>query len=102
VKAVLFNLSLSLSVISTNLAQPCCKKCTSLSFVCPIKENDHRHVLGFGFRSCGILVFGWIWILLFLFKQNWIGIDDILLYFVTFGSVLGLQVIVLIIVSQIH
>jgi len=37
-----------------------------------------------------------------LFKQNWIGIDDILLYFVTFGSVLGLQVIVLIIVSQIH
>ena len=39
----------------------------------------------------------------FLLNQIWIGIGDFLLnFFATFGSVLGLQVTVLIRVSQIH
>jgi len=41
--------------------------------------------------------------LTFLLNQIWIGIDDFLLnFFATFCSVLGLQVTVLIRVSQIH
>ena len=52
-----------------------------------------EHVLEFVLKSCGILVFWWIWILSFLLNQIWIGIDNILLnFFTTFGSVLELQV----------
>jgi len=65
----------------------------------------HEHV--FVFKSCNISIHWWIWMLSFLLKQNWNGIDDFLLNFfatfasvlrpqitVTFGSVLGLQVTV--------
>jgi len=58
-KQFTFYLPLSLSVISKSLAQPCCKKYTSLSFACPIYDIDPRRtcrLLGFGFTSGGILV----------------------------------------------
>jgi len=68
-----------------------------------MKMTRGEHVIGF--KSCDILLYCWIWMLSFLLKQVWIGIDFILLKFfapfrsvlrqhitVTFGSVLGLQV----------
>jgi len=68
-----------------------------------MKTTGDEHVLGFGFESCDIPIYWWIWIVSFLLNLIWIGIDDFLLnFFATFGSVLGLQVTVLITVSQIH
>jgi len=72
-----------------------------LVFCMPNEWNEH--VLVFWCKSCGILVFWWIWMLSFLLNQIWIGIDDILLnFFTTFGSVLGLQVTALIRGSEIR
>jgi len=41
-KPFAFYLSLSVSFISTSIAQPYCMVYTSLSFVCPINENNQR------------------------------------------------------------
>jgi len=41
-KSFAFYLSLSVSFISTRLAQPYCMVFTSLSFACPINENNQR------------------------------------------------------------
>jgi len=67
------------------------------------KMTRDEHVLGFTFKSCQIPIYWWIWMLSVLLNQIWIGIDDFLLnVFTTFGPALGLQVTVLIRVSQIH
>jgi len=59
---------------------------------CLIHENGQRWTV-FGFKSCDISIYWWIWMWSFLLEQIWIGIDDFLLNFIaTFGSVLGLQV----------
>jgi len=66
-----------------------------------IKMTREEHALGF--KSCNIPICRWIWILSFLLNQDWIGIDYFLLnVFANFSSILGLQVTVLIRVSQIH
>jgi len=58
-----------------------------------MKMTRHEHV--FVFKSCDISIHWWIWMLSFLLKQNWIGIDYFLLnFFTTFGSVLWLQITV--------
>jgi len=58
-----------------------------------IKMTRDEHALGF--KSCNISKYWWIWMLLFLLKQIWIGIDNFLLnFFATFDSVLGLQITV--------
>jgi len=45
----------------------------------------------FVFKSCDISIHWWFWMLSYLLKQNWIGIDYFLLnFFATFASVLGL------------
>jgi len=76
-------LSLSLSVISTSLPQPYCKKYTSLCFTCPkMKMTRDEHVLGF--KSCVILLFWWIWMLSFLLNQI-LDYDILLNFFATFG-----------------
>jgi len=60
-----------------------------------IKMTRYDPLLGFGFTSCDISIYWWIWVLSFLLKQICIGIYDILLnFFVTFASVLGVQVTV--------
>jgi len=60
-----------------------------------------EHVLGS--VSCDFPIYLWIWMLSVLLNQIWIGIGDFLLiFFATFGSLLGLQVAVLIRVFQIH
>jgi len=101
-----FHLCLSLSVISTNLAQRCCKRMLPcLSHAQQMKMTRDKHVLGIGLKSCGMLVFWWIWMLSFLLNQIWIGIGDTLLnifFFTTFGPVLRLQVALLIRVPQIR
>ena len=105
-KQCAFYLSLSVSVISTSPVQLCCKKYTSLSFACPINENDQKQscrLLGFGFKSCGFLVL-WRIVILSIFRNKIsIWIKNILLnFFATSSSILGLQVVVLIRVSQIR
>jgi len=58
-----------------------------------MKMTRPEHV--FVFKSCDISIHWWIWVLSFLLKQNWIGIDYFLLnFFATFASVLRLQIIV--------
>jgi len=48
---------------------------------------------GLGFKSFDISIYWRIWMLSFLLKQIWIGIDYFLLnFFATFGSILGLQI----------
>jgi len=51
-----------------------------------------EHGLEFGFKSCRILVFRWIWILEFLVKQIWVGIDKFVLNFATFDSFSGSRI----------
>jgi len=67
----------------------------SVVFACPIHENDQRYtcrLLGFGIKSCDISICCRIWMLSFLLKQIWIGIDYFpLKFFATFRSVLRLQ-----------
>jgi len=49
----------------------------------------------FGFKSCDVSIYRWIWMLSFFLKHNWIGIDYFLLnFFATFASGLGLQITV--------
>jgi len=58
-----------------------------------MKMTRDERVLGF--KSCDISIYWWIWILSFLLKQIWIGIDYFLLnFFARFGSILGLQITV--------
>ena len=58
-----------------------------------MKMTRDEHVLGF--KSCEISIYWWIWMLSFLLKEIWIGIDYFLLkFFGTFDSVLGLQITV--------
>ena len=58
-----------------------------------MKRTRHEHE--FVFKSCDIWIHWWIWMLSFLLKQNWIGIDYFLLnFFATFASVLRLQITV--------
>jgi len=70
----------------------CCIE--SVIFICSIHANNHsEHV--FVFKSCNISIHWWIWMLSFLLKQNWLGIDYFLLkFFATFASVLRLQITV--------
>jgi len=50
-----------------------------------MKRTRDEHVLRF--KSCEISIYWWIWMLLFLLKQTWIGIDYFPLnFFATFGS----------------
>jgi len=57
-----------------------------------VKMTRDEHALGFGFKSCDISTYWWMWMLSFLLNQIWIGIDYFLLNFIaTFGSILGLQ-----------
>ena len=58
-----------------------------------MKMTRDEHVLGF--KSCDISICWWIWMLSFLLKLIWIGIDFLLLkFFATFGSVSGLPITV--------
>jgi len=42
---------------------PVHNKFTSLSCPSPKKMTNDEHKLGFGFKSCRVLILGWIWIL---------------------------------------
>ena len=57
-----------------------------------MKMIKDKHVLGFELKSCDISIYWWIWMLSFLLKLIWIGIDGFFNFFATFGSILGLQV----------
>ena len=92
--------SVKLWALATRAFRSQHKKYTSLSFAWPIMTRD-EHVLGS--VSCDFPIYLWIWMLSVLLNQIWIGIGDFLLiFFATFGSLLGLQVAVLIRVFQIH
>jgi len=74
------------------LSWPCFE---SVVFACPMHENDQRWTCTvIGLKSCDISVYCWIWMLSFLLKHNGIGNDYFLLNFVTFVSVLGVQITV--------
>ena len=87
VKAVCHLLvSFNLIHFHPRLVQPYCIVYTSLSFACPINENNQRRTCNmylhtFGFKSCSILTCLYIWMLSFSLNQVWIGINDILLNF---------------------
>ena len=58
-----------------------------------MKMTRDEHIIGF--KSCDISTYWWIWMLSFLLKQIWIGIDYFLLnFFATFDSVSGRQIAV--------